>query len=93
MQNNPLARFATSAVPTIPERSLAKYVGAAPAQSIDAAPRTAAAHVAEAPMIASASNSTRGNDSTWGWTRDPALLVGVGVCAIVWLASTKLMRR
>lgn len=92
--NSALSRFATSAVPTIPERSLAKYVTASPAaQAIDAPPRTSAAHQAEAPMIASAANSSRAQDAVWGWTHDPALLVGVGVCFVVWLASTKLMRR
>lgn len=94
MQSNPaLSRFATSGLPTIPERSLAKYVAAAPAQAIDAPSRTSTAHQSEAPMIASAANSTRAQDSAWGWAQDPALLVGVGVCFVVWLASTKLMRR
>lgn len=90
---NALSRFATSAVPTIPERSLAKYVNnPAPAQQIDAAPKTAQAHVSQAPMIPDPSRSERG--TAWpSWTHDPALLVGVGVCFVVWIASTKLMRR
>ena len=90
---NALSRFATSAVPTIPDRSLSKYLkNPAPAQQIDADPKTAQARVVEAALIPDARRSER--STAWPeWTHDPALLVGVGVCFVVWLASTKLMRR
>lgn len=94
MQNNVLARFATPAsVPVIPERSLAKYIAAPPAQAIDAEPRHSQARVTQAPLVADPARSERGFQNAWGWAQDPALLVGVGVCLVVWLASTKLMRR
>jgi len=91
---NPLARFATPGFPTIPDQSRAKYVAgaAAPPQAIDAPPRTSQARIVEAPLIPDAAKSERAN--AWpAWTQDPVWAVLVGVTAVVWLASTKLMRR
>lgn len=88
-----LSRFSSREVPTIPDASLAKYRTNNQAAAIDAAPKTETARVREAPMIPDAARSERAATSVWGWTHDPALLVGVAVCFAVWLTSTKLMRR
>lgn len=93
MQYNGITRFANPvSVPTIPDSSLSKYA-AKQQQAIDAAPRTEAATQRSAAMIPDPKHSERADSAAWAWTHDPALLVGVGVCAIVWLASTKLIRR
>jgi hypothetical protein len=93
MQYVGLNKFADpTRVPTIPASSLAKYQATQP-QKIDAAPRTEVARRSEVPMIAGAAQSERAEHAAWGWTSDPALLVGVAVCFAVWLASTKILTK
>lgn len=95
-----IKRFNRSGGVGIPTESLKKYQQkkASLAETIEgatpvvAAPRTTQARVVAAPHVAGAAQSERERSWWRGTLEDPALLVGVGVCAFAYIA-VRFMRR